>query len=832
MGMRFHRVLLTVLVALAAIGIAWLAELELRPTRASAPVPSPVAGAVPREADALEPGSPDAREIPEPRPAEHEAESAARNAAHPSATVRARCLEENGLPIAGAGMEGDGGRVEATSGADGRIEGRIRLWTELGGTMAILLRERFHVKQRFSRVLRPDELCDLGDVVMPPAGCILGRVLDERGGLVAKAPVWSSRLPFAEWSSRQESDASWSPTGEDGSFTLEGVPCGTTRVAARARGYAPAERSPLAVLAGQELRGIEIVLSERRQEGDAGFVVRILKPTGEPLPTAKLAYDIREGTAQSSGNANVDGQGTRTLHCGSAGSVNARAYDPSGLYAAACAYDVPVTQGSLELRLGETRPRTLLVTDEQGEPVERYGFRTLQEPEWRPLAGRVPTDEHGLLRCSLTGGSIEKFPESDAERQVHAAGRAELHVPPLPFVIQVDAPEFMLAQIGPLVPESLEAEVHVALQRLPGVRGLVTADGKPVAGAWVEMRSATASNRETFVDDLPSRVLGIRLVSTKSGADGEFLLELRDAGDFEVQAGSSDRGIAELGPVHLVPNTGARDLVLELPALGAIEGRVLAAPGASVRDLVVGAGRGDGHAFSVRTDAEGRFRFEKLSPGPWLLRLLQADIDPNGSSSMTRQATAANEPLPSSCEVRPGETTAADIDLRQSAEIIALVQIAGWENARWQATLQPEGATQCLGARAKDVDGEHIRLRVDQPGEYFFYIGGQIPESKTGIGFTDRVRLGPGENTWSFASDIGGLVLENRTDGPAVASVSRRLEGARWVQVGAQVPAHSVLELGGIPVGTWTRSSWRDGKFVEEASTTVTTSVAGRLEWD
>ena len=111
--------------------------------------------------------------------------------------------------------------------------------------------------------------------------------------------------------------------------------------------------------------------------------------------------------------------------------------------------------------------------------------------------------------------------------------------------------------------------------------------------------------------------------------------------------------------------------MLELPGLGAIEGRVLANAGVKLRDLVVGAARGDGRPFSVRTDAEGRFRFETLSPGRWLLRIQREDIDPNGVTSELRDTPESDAPFPSSCEVRAGETTRADIDLRQFAEIVA-----------------------------------------------------------------------------------------------------------------------------------------------------------------
>jgi hypothetical protein len=831
--MQLRWLALAALILLVALGVWWFAGLEPSSARAPLPTPNAESGATLPDPSALEAGSANAREETKLPAAPSAAAPAPKDAQHPSATIRAHCIDERGLPIGGVALQMDGGPALARSGADGRAEGPLRLWSADGGEYWIALSESFHVKQGFSRVLLPDVVCDLGDVVMPPAGRILGRVFDGRGRPVAKASACSSHSAFAEWASSQEPDSVCAATAEDGSFVLEGVPLGTMRVTARAQGYAPAERAPLEVFAGQELHGVEIALTEHKAEDHAGFVVHVLTPAGEPFPTAELVYSIREVGGGSSGNARVDAHGVRKLFCGPEGHVSARAFDLSGRYAAACAFDVPGSRGSLELRLGETTLHTLVVTDEQQKPVERYAFRTLQESEWRPLPGGSPTDEHGLLRCALSGNSSSGSLEAtDEQRKPHPVGRAELRVPPLKFVIQVDAREFALAQLGPLAPETAPPEIHVTLKRLPGIRGIVTVDGQPFAGAWVKLFAATSRTRETFVNDLPSRVTAAPLLTTSSGSDGSFVLELRDAGDYEVQAGAPERGIAEYGPVHLVPNTGAKDLVLELPGLGAIEGRVLANAGVKLRDLVVGAARGDGRPFSVRTDAEGNFRFERLSPGRWLLRIQREDIDPNGVSSELRDKPESDEAFPSSCEVRAGETTRADIDLRQFAELVASVQVPGWEKAHWHAGLEPAGATQCRAANTDDVDGEHIRVRVDQPGEFLFRLYGQVPGTKHTLYFEERVHLEAGENAWKFAAEAGQLVLTNRKDEQVYAYVRCRLAGGRDLSIGAQIPARGELTLGGIPVGNWTRVDWKDGMPVEQGTAAVTVAAPGRLEWN
>jgi hypothetical protein len=358
----------------------------------------------------------------------------------------------------------------------------------------------------------------------------------------------------------------------------------------------------------------------------------------------------------------------------------------------------------------------------------------------------------------------------------------------------------------------------------------VTVDGKPASGAWVRLIEAV-NKRELLVSDMPSRVMAAPLLATTSEADGSFALPLRFAGEYELQAGNAQRGVAELGPLHLDASAGARNLVLELPAFGAIEGALLVNPGANLRDLVVGASRGDGHPLSARTDAEGRFRFERLSPGHYLLRLMREDVDPRGGSTELRD-TPPPGPLPSSCEVRPNETTHADIDLRQTAELVAHIELQGWEQARWQASLEPQGATQCRGASVEGVDLEHLRLRVDQPGEYFLRLDATLPGSPAGLGFEEPLHLDAGSNTWSCAAPTGGLVLANRGNAPLWGYARCRFSNGRSASVGAQLPAHGELACPHVPAGTWTGVTWKDGQAVEEGTTEVTSATPGRLEWN
>jgi hypothetical protein len=827
---------------LAAIGlVAWVATRDAgRPTPpVIAPLVAPAKGAVQRD-ERLE--SADAKRsaiAQSPAPADRDGSISNTELGPvgigPTAIVRAHCIDENGKPIAGVRLIGLESALVATSGADGRIEGRAKLPSTAGWPVQLALREAFHLKFGASRVLAADQVCDLGAVIMPLGGRIAGRVIDEKGEGRAEAYLASARVSYADWKHTSERDSSTATSGGDGRFELEGVPAGSTRIAARATGYALTEVSPIEVVAGRELRDVTIRLTERSADTRFEFIVRVLTPGGEPSANARVVGEFFEGLGHGYGTYVTDARGACKLHCTADSRLRLRAIDHDQRYSAAYAFDVHASSKSIDLRLGEAAPRTLIVGGENGKPVERFAWRMLDDVQYHVHdTGAVARDAHGVLMdvfrdASDAGG----FPSDSIKPADHPDGRVELFTPQIPFVVQVDAEGYAIAEIGPLAQAIAPAEIRVALQALPGVRGRVVAAGAGVPNAWVKLFPARGPDREITVHGFPSRVETTPAVETRTSDDGSFSLSLRDAGTFIVQAGDGSGRESEAAPLSIDPRAGATGIELELLPLGAIDGRVLVGASASARDIVVGASRGEGRPRSVRTDADGRFRFEKLTPGRWLLRQSSEDISPADRESRISYDLPSDAEMPYTCEVRPGETAQVEIDLRAKAELAFDIELPTWAVGKWSAWLEPRGASFGLQKRIGSVDLPELRLSVDQPGEYLLGVSASVASPSHALSIMDIVHLDAGKNVWKLAVPCGELVLANKRSEATIAFLESELSPTRHASMSTHLDAHEERKLSDIPLGRWKRVHWGDaGRAIEDDHVDVTSDGGARVEWN
>ncbi len=719
----------------------------------------------------------------------------------------------------------------ALSAADGRLAATISIWKKDGVKLRFQLVESFHARSSFERVLRPGETCDLGDLVLAPGARIRGSVLDERGAGLGGAWVISSRksiLPRLE----SERDASFATTAKDGSFVLEGVPAGTSCVTAYGEHRGAVEQCGLEPVLGRELGGVVITLGAEEQD-ESGLLVRVLQPSGDPLPGARTENEVREGERTSIGVRSADKKGCFHIAGGPTAVADIVVTDPQLRYVSAFAAGVPIAQRTLEIELEAGTPHTLLVTDEQGAPIESFAFRVLQEPQYHPASsGAMLRDTNGLLRDLFIGHGIEgPYAPRAQERKQHAEGRAEFAAGSLAFCVQADAAGFKPGEAGPFLAGAAPAEIRLALQRLPGIRGRVVSGGAPVAGAWVRLFQAAEENRSVLVDgNFPSRILPVLQAQTTSAADGAFELPLRDAGDFIVGAGREQLGEVQSAKLALVPRDGRDGLVLELPGIGAIEGRLLVAPGEDARDRVVGASSGNGHARSVRTDAEGRFRFDELSAGTWLLRPLGEDIDPAGEGYEVRGGSTPTQ-MPSSCVVRANETTRLEIDLAHKAEFVAHIGIPELADGQWTASLDPVGASFSRRATLAQVEASKLRLSVDQAGEYALRIEVWKPELHGRLSVEERVHLLAGTNEWTLAGPAGELTVASTLDAKAYPQLRCETSTGRVLSLYLDLGAREEFVLHGVPAGHWTRVHYDLGKLVEDAALEIGAAAPARVEW-
>jgi hypothetical protein len=137
---------------------------------------------------------------------------------------------------------------------------------------------------------------------------------------------------------------------------------------------------------------------------------------------------------------------------------------------------------------------------------------------------------------------------------------------------------------------------------------------------------------------------------------------VREAHDYVVRAESEGLAPGEIGPFALVPGVGMDGLEIELGPGGALEVEVRVAPGEDPAGVVVGITRGDSFPQTRRTDEAGIARFERLTPGRWVV--LRRDVELIGSSRSTSVWSSSDgegadpaDALEWSCEVFAGRTT-------------------------------------------------------------------------------------------------------------------------------------------------------------------------------
>jgi protocatechuate 3,4-dioxygenase beta subunit len=824
-----------VLLVIVAFGlVAWL-------TTRDAEAPSHLVDATTRERGAREPavaGRLDVSDGDRSVVAQESApkDSAIQTSASPpgaTAIVRAHCIDESGQPIPGVNLIGPEAKLAATSGADGRIDGRVQLPPPNSVAVWFALEEAFHVKFTTRRVLAANQVCDLGDVVMPLGGRILGRVVDEKGDPLAGAWVTSTRASFTSSWGTQEKDSSNSTSGRDGKFELDAVPAGSTRVTARSNQYAPSEVSPLDVIAGRELRGVEIKLTEHYADSGFAFVVRVLDPRGEPVPKAIVRHHVRHENGTSTGVETADEHGIWKNHCETTDRLNLRASDPEQRYSAAYAFEVDASRRSIDLMLDDATPRPLIAVDEVGKPIEQFAWRIVDEMQYRAHdTGLVVRGAHGLVTdtmLDLSGSNA--FPSEHFPCANHPGGRVDLRTPPIPFVIQLDAPGYAISEVGPFAAPNVPDTIRVILQRLPGVRGRVVATGAGVPGAWVKLFPARGDDRVISVHGFPSRVDTTATAETRSAEDGTFSLALREAGLFIVEAGKSEGTEAETDPLRIDPRVGVSDIELELVPPGTIDGRVLVGANEPARGIVVGASRGEGHPRSTRTDGDGRFQFDKLTPGRWLLRALSEDIEPSDRESRIDFDRRPDVATPFTCDVRSGETSHVEIDCRTKADLVFEIRLAGWDNGIWNARLEPRGSTFSLDKQVTAMPGGQLRIAGDQAGDYLLGVGVNFPDYARGLWFHARVHLDGGTSTWKFDGPCGQIALVNKRDERVFATLECDLDGGRDVRVTARLEPHQSETLGDVPLGHWRRVHSENGRTIEDDRFDVTSDGGARVEW-
>ena len=322
-----------------------------------------------------------------------------------SATLRGRCVDGNGNPLAGVEARLDG------TGYLSRLDAWLRdhaepapihqqTTTAADGTFAFTfappppfkfqleLRDLEHVAQRaFWRELAAGATTDLGDVVLPDGARVQGRVVDTDASDVAGAPVTLHRLDPELLSPAFVPIEYWrTTTAGDGTFTVAAVPPGNFAVEIEDRCIAQGS----AFRVGPELHPQTLAITVLARAEGPSITGVVTDEDGRPLAGVFLGTEpsLRNGMQVTGRDGRFeirrregDPEQAPGLRAERSGFENWRSKSP-----------VAWNTGDLKVAMRRGVGLELRVTDATtGAPVEDYQVRAW--PEKGPRSSRLPAPE-------------------------------------------------------------------------------------------------------------------------------------------------------------------------------------------------------------------------------------------------------------------------------------------------------------------------------------------------------------------------------------------------------------------------------------------------------
>ncbi|MEM1452391.1 MAG: sigma-70 family RNA polymerase sigma factor [Planctomycetota bacterium] len=683
-----------------------------------------------------------------------------------------RFVDPTGAPLAGVEVQARRSTL-AVSGADGRAT----IDVEFAGPF---LEGQLRVSRAgiASNVLQapgtPGETSDLGDIVLHPGGSISGVVTREDGAALAGVRVWVEGKMERESSSggiqvyrSTGHGAAEDRTDAEGRFRLDGVLAGEVRVEVESDDdLYQAKTGRVEVRAGQESVGLEIVAREvdprRRIEGV------VVDESGAPVAFAnvRVSWKTLLMGGSSSSLSRDDGTFRLLVRAGARGDLEVRGRG-----------DEPAT-ARLERVRGGTHDVRIVLRASRMLPVRAL------------LPGGAAAQRAEVL--SVTSDE-ERGGEVDAEE-----GLFQLRVPDRPFRVVVRVDGHDAATSERIDPAALPEVVELALRAIPTLSGRVTAGGEPVAGATVEVRELARG--KVRVAGLPSLVEPDPIATTTTREDGTYELTLRESANIVVRAAAEGLAPAELDASRYDPLVGRAGADLALTAGGSIEGIVQ--DGDGLRQVrVVMVSRGDGVVRTVRTDADGAFRIDHLTPGPWMLRLTSTMME-GGASSSSFAFGARFKSIEPDVIVSEGRVTRFDVrtgELAPRVSVRGRVSLDGFDPARLRVLLnayEAFGAGDTGGTARVRADGT-FEVRGGAPGIYALALVDGDVDDADALRFVARLELGAGETPFSLTGSFGEVVVGDGAD--------REMERLLWrgpSGVAAIAPLPAKGEVARFPAGT------------------------------
>lgn len=674
----------------------------------------------------------------------------------------------------------------------------------------------------------PGEIIDLGDIVLPDAGVIVGTVVDSEGEPLAGALVRAADIPGAvasfvplerfdpegailirennspvsvvempHWvkSAFEHVPIPTTLTGSDGTFRLVGVIPGSNLLATTADDHLADVKPSVRVRAGEE----KDVGTIRLREGEE-LIGKVVDTAGEAIADAEVFAGSTIGMAPVDMARKLPNTNDKGLFSGlgfATGKVSVAARRGPGH-----AWVLAEPQSILSdvvVTLPATFGVDVTVTLHDGSPAKETRFKLLHGDD-----GAAELAVFGFVPPVKLDDRLHKHEKNEGQWRIDNLLEGK-------YTLVADAPGYALSHLEFNISEAdATAALQLELRREFTVR-VVDHENKPIRNAAIY---GEARGKRLF--DMPT-------TCGRTKKDGTLVVDEFNAEEIRVSAEHPKWGV-----VHGLAKLNEELLLRMLPP-GSLEG-VLTDSGAPPEfgkwTVMVEWQRGDGPrgpfeqvSRMVSPDREGKFRVAALQPGQYRLETMDALSglrSPGGMVQMMMAQRMFNgNRNRETVDIISGQTTQAYLDSGEkpitgpTAHVFGSVMVNGRlaegymvqgriGSRRYSATVDRSGRFD-LGT----VPAENAWVSISSSEGLMGLTGASIWSDNFELKENEERELRIDINT----SSISGLVYDRsgaQLTGMHVMAQGRTKDGDNDVYLHAPVTAQGAFEFDTVPEGRWT----------------------------